>query len=119
MNNLRRSLAVVALSVPMLAFLPLNTAALTTVNGNGKAVHSQSLSGSVINADQGRHSITLSWWHKWTNKHGTNRTESLQASFKVADGVVFKNGSWSNIVKGVKVVITGQGDLVEQIEISK
>jgi hypothetical protein len=117
MNKLQKSLAVVTLFASLLALLPITTAALTTIDGRGKGFHTHSISGFVVNADQDRRNITLRWDHKWTNKRGANRTQSYQASFKVAEGVVFKNGSWSNIVKGAKVRIIGDGNLVEQIEL--
>ena len=116
MNNLRRSLVFLTICASPLALLPITTAALTTIDGRGKAFHTHSISGFVVNADQDRRNITLRWDHKWTNKHATNRTQSNQASFRVAEGLVFKNGSWSNIVKGAKLRIIGDGDLVDRIE---
>jgi hypothetical protein len=40
-------------------------------------------------------------------------------SFAIAEGVVIKNGSWSNIVKGAKVRLIGDGDLVDTIKLLK
>jgi hypothetical protein len=75
------------------------------------------VSGVVVQVDQARRKITLHWRSTWKASWAAFITESNVESFTIAEGVVIKNGSWSNIVKGAKVRLIGDGDPVDIIEL--
>ena len=119
MNNLQRKFVVLTLCAAALTLLPTTTAALTIILATGKARHVHSVSGFVVHVDQDRRSITLHWFREWIASYMAHITESNQAFFRVAEGVVVKNGSWSNLVKGAKVRLIGEGNLVDKIKLLK
>jgi hypothetical protein len=120
MNDFQKNLAVLILCATALGSPPVTTVALTRIADNGNVVQMHSISGFVVDVAQDRRSITLHWLREHTRvSDAAIVTNSCQQSFRVADAVVFKSGSWSNVVKGAKVRLIGDGELVEQIRILK
>jgi hypothetical protein len=118
-NHLQRNLAITTLCATACTLLPIAAQALSAIDSNGRAVHIHSVPGVVVHVDQARRKITLQWFSMWKASWGPFITESHMESFAIAEGVVIKNGSWSNIVKGAKVRLIGDGDLVDTIKLLK
>ena len=103
----------------MLTSLPIATPALSGIDGMGRALHTHRVSGVVVQVDQARRKITLHWLSTWKASWAAFITESTVESFTISEGVVIKNGSWSNIVKGAKAQLTAGGHLADEIELLK
>jgi hypothetical protein len=84
--------------------------ALTYRNTMGATQHANQISGIVGAVNQSRRSFSLRW---------TTGGSSYEQTFVVSPATVFKNGSWSNMKKGVRITIEGQSDTVETVEFVK
>jgi tetratricopeptide (TPR) repeat protein len=82
---------------------------------NGTEVEVGYVSGTVSNVDQDRHSFTLRWQGKGLTKM-EHYYFSYDQAFRVTDGTVYKNGSWADMKKGIRVRITGHSDVADTIE---
>jgi len=82
---------------------------------NGTTVEVKSLYGTVTHVDQNRRSFTLQWQLK-----GLLPMEhfypSYEDTYRVTEGTVYKNGSWTNIKNGTYVRITGHSDVADTVE---
>jgi hypothetical protein len=84
--------------------------ALTYRNTMGATQHTDQITGIVGGVNQSRHSFSLRW---------TTGGSSYEQTFVVSPATVFKNGSWSNMKKGVRITIEGRSDTVETVEFVK
>jgi hypothetical protein len=83
--------------------------ALTYRNTRGATQHADEISGVVGGVNQSRHSFILRW---------TSGGSNYEQTFAVSPATVFKNGSWSNMRKGVRITIEGRSDTVESVPCS-
>jgi hypothetical protein len=84
--------------------------ALTYRNTMGATQHTNQIVGVVSAVNQSRRSFLLRW---------TTGGSSYEQTFVVNPATVFKNGSWSNMKKGIRISIEGRSDTVETIEFVK
>jgi hypothetical protein len=76
----------------------------------GATQSANQISGVVGGVNQSRHSFSLRW---------TTGGSSYEQTFVVGPATVFKNGSWTDLKKGVQIKIQGKSDTVDTVEFVK
>jgi hypothetical protein len=113
---MQKNLAIPALCVAVLTLLPKTAFAIAFTNSNGLVVERDSISGVVVHADKDQRGFTLHWVRIYKRSWAAFDTVSYQETYRISEEIVYKNGSWANMVKGAKVRIRGHGLVVESIE---
>jgi tetratricopeptide (TPR) repeat protein len=81
----------------------------------GDTVEVPYISGRVTHVDQNRRSFTVHWQLKGLLKM-EHYYPSYEETYRVTEGTVYKNGSWTNIKNGTYVRITGHSDVADTVE---
>jgi hypothetical protein len=108
MRRLPNVLELIAVALLLWPIQPV--CALTFRNSMGAIEHANQISGIVGAVNQNRRSFLLRW---------TTGGSSYEQTFVLGPATVFKNGSWSNMKKGVRISIEGRSDTVETVEFVK
>jgi hypothetical protein len=113
---MQKNVAILALCVAVLTLLPKPAFAIAFTNWNGKVIERDSISGVVVHVDKDQRSFALHWGRIIKTSFAAYKTHSYQETYRISEEIVYKNGSWANMVRGAKVRIRGRGFLVESIE---
>jgi hypothetical protein len=95
---------------------------LTYYGSKGNAKFSDHIRGTISYVDRNKRFFRIHW--SGVNKNPGGRWGSSgwsnEATFRVTDQTVYKNGSWDDMKKGVQVRIAGQsGDVVDRVSFTK
>jgi tetratricopeptide (TPR) repeat protein len=89
--------------------------AITVLGWNGSPFEMRYISGRLTHVDQDRHSFTLEWKGPVPTKMEYFQL-SFEQTYRVADGTVYKNGSWADMKNGAHVRITGHSNVADSLE---
>lgn len=108
------ALLVAAVAV-LLAGSLTNARAIGVETPSGKVVELGSLSGVVSRVNLNKHTFTLKWQHKG-NLPMEHYYPSYQQEYRVTDGTVYRNGTWTKLQNGARVRISGRSLVASEVE---